>query len=128
MNIELWVESYSSPDILDFEGWSPQDTESFVFLLEMEVGRSGSTGTDLFTVLVASPNGIKSMSKEFILRRRGCILVDCYSWEKIRKEIDRIVEHCSSETWEECIVKLQKYFIWEYEDMGKTKEQGYPLL
>ena len=41
-----------------------------------------------------------------------------YSWDQLRGRIQGIVSVCgaSANTWEEALLRLRRYFWWEYDD------------
>ena len=116
-NLDLFVADYSSPDI-DIESWSPVPTEPVYFLLEFSVGVRGDPASDVFYVIVATPEGLRSRSVggELVISARGTIVVSDYSWSATRSAVEAIIRDCASPTWVESVMKLQRFFHWEYED------------
>ena len=114
-NIKLKVQDFYSPDI-EVHSWEPEAPESVRFLLELEIGEAGDEKRDLFQVLVATPEGLRAAAREGVIADRATIVISDYSWLQIQHAVQGIVERCEAPTWEEAVLKLQRYFRWEYED------------
>lgn len=114
-SITLKVNDYYSPDI-EIHSWEPDSAEQVRFLLELEVGEAGDDRKDLFQVVVATPEGLRASATGPIIADRATIVVSEYSWGQVRRTVEQIVERCQAPTWEESVLKLQRYFRWEYEE------------
>ena len=117
MGLELEIKDWYSSEIQEVWNWSPKDKSMVYLTLEIEIGEVGKAGT-LFQTVVATPMGISSQGKtdSGILSDRNLLLVDDYRWEIVEKRLMDIVKKCSANTWDESIQRLQRYFLWEYED------------
>ena len=115
--IELELRSLGSPDV-EFHAWEPSTNAEVFFLVEMEIGEAGVDGTDLFQVVVATPEALRAKSKAeaITIRERSTLVVSNYDWHEIKKSLESIVRKCESENWAVSTLKLQRYFNWEYED------------
>ena len=113
--IRLEVQNFYSPDV-EIHSWEPESLEEVRFLLEMEVGEVGKEGKDLFQVLIATPEGLRSAAVDPVIAERATILVSEYSWVQVRRTIEQILKRCEGPTWVESVLRLQRYFRWEYED------------
>ena len=115
--IKPFIDDWVSPDIDNVWIWTPEESKEVCFLLEINIGFEGSTGTDLYQVMVATPEGLKEKKKsDNIIPGRHYIIILEYDWETIESYITKLVESCSSETEEETNNKLCRFFHWEYED------------
>ena len=114
-SITLQVQDFYSPDV-DVYSWEPDSVEQVFFLVELEIGEAGDKRSDLFQVIVATPEGLRAAARELVVADRATIVVSEYSWAQVRRIIERIVERCQAPTWEESVLRLQRYFMWEYED------------
>ncbi|WP_375773343.1 immunity 8 family protein [Archangium gephyra] len=113
--VELEIRSWSSPDV-DFKAWRPDDRSDVFFLLEMEIGVAGEAGMDVFQVVVSTPEGLRARSSKPVVRERATLILADYSWDLLRRTCVEIVARCAAASWEESVLRLQRYFMWEYED------------
>lgn len=120
-HVELEIKSWHSPDV-DLPGWSPARSSEVKFLLEIEIGQKDHPSRDLFHVVVATPEGLRHYGRgKQLLAERATLVLAEYSWTILRSSVEAIVKRCQSATWEESLLKLQRYFAWEYEDYVLTK-------
>lgn len=113
----LELRSLSSPDA-DPDDWLPDDNRVLI-LLQLEVGVVGQLGADTFNVVVATPEGLSSLAQDDelgALAHRATIVVREFTWKKVRTVLEGILRQCVAPTWSESVLKLQRYFQWEYED------------
>ena len=117
-NERLEVKSYWSPDIESLWGWEPEDNSVF-YLLEMNIGIKGEAASDVYSVIVATPEGISR------LRERGgrsvfsgihkVLLLDFYRWEDVRKLIEGKLSGIKNVDALSSANELMVFFNWEYE-------------
>lgn len=114
----LEIKDIVSVDISKVWEWHPKKLAEIYFVLEMEIGYKSKDSADVFQVIVATPEAIRSREKHLpnYIPGRKYFIVLSYSWADLEKELTKIVEGCSAETWEESVKKLSRYFLWEYED------------
>ena len=105
----------SSPDII-MENFTALAGGSVYFLLELEIGVVRDPRGDIFQVLIATPDGLRQNATREVITDRSTIIFAEFSLSILRKEIDTILKRCSGKSWEESVIKLQRYFRWEYED------------
>ena len=113
--IDLDIKSCSSPDI-DVQRWIPTDPQEVCFLLELDIGLLGNHRSDVFSLVVATPKGLTAKQKRPVLVERATVVVSEYSWPFVIRAIEDIVRRCEGRNWNESVLKLQRYFRWEYED------------
>lgn len=119
------VKSYHSPDV-DIHQWTPDDTSNVRFLLEMEIGPTAEAGADLFQVVVTTPAGLSDLGTSAppeVLIGRALIVMNEFSWPTLRTWVEEVVGICSANSWTECTQKLQRFFLWEYEDYAPGEER-----
>lgn len=114
-NIKLKVHDYYSPEV-EVHSWAPESPDSVKFLLELEIGEAGDESKDLFQVVVATPEGLRAGAGDGVIADRATIVVSEYSWIQVQRAVEQIVERCEAPTWEEAVLRLQRFFRWEYED------------
>ena len=98
--------------------WEPGAREDVWFVVEFNVGDVGEAASDLFQVMVATPESLRA------LRHRGgrphnakiLLMEGEVSWEAVVTELRRVVESCDEGNMRWSIDKLRKHFQWEYEN------------
>lgn len=115
--ISLEVRSWSSPDV-ELGSHTEVMREAAYFLVELEIGEAGVDGADVFYVVVTTPEAlrVKATEGDPVLRDRATLVVSDFDWPRIRATLERIVETCAAKDWRESVLRLQRYFKWEYED------------
>jgi hypothetical protein len=113
--IQLEVKRLSSPDV-EVDRWEPKAKDDVYFVLELEIGIVGDRRADLFHVIVATPEGLRRFATTEVISERSTLVLADFSWPLTHKTIKNIVQRCESPGWAESLVKLQRYFHWEYED------------
>jgi Immunity protein 8 len=114
--IKLELRGISSPDVSPDE-WVPIGNRAYV-LLQLEIGVVGESGGDTFDVIVATPDGLSGARDDAIgaLAQRATIVVRRFSWETVYVILNDIIRRCESDAWDDSVLRLQRYFKWEYED------------
>lgn len=105
----------SSPDV-ELWTWNPHSDSDVLFLLEMEIGDKAADGADLFYVVIATPEGLRSDSPRSVLVERATLVFSEFSWDIVKTTLQNILTRCSGDSWNAAVVRLQRYFQWEYED------------
>lgn len=112
--IRLYAKSITSPDIE--LGVEPSRSDVCV-LLQVEIGASGDERADVFSCVVATPDGVKRLpDANGIVCDRALLVVTEFSWELVAAWLDAVLLKCSSQDWQTSVGLLQRYFKWEYED------------
>jgi hypothetical protein len=98
--------------------------EDVYYPLELTIGIKGDKRGDVFQVLVATPEAIRSRfsSTKKCLTGRHVLLVTEHDWPSITKYCESIVGQCADETWEKVAVCLSRFFRWEFEDYTQGEE------
>jgi len=115
--MQLEVKDFYSPDIEDIWLWEPGENEQVCFLLELSIGDAFSDASDIFQVVVATPEGLKKRSG-FVLADRATMVIREFDWDRLMQFINTVLSNCAEESWSKAVVKLQKYFEWEYDDFS----------
>jgi hypothetical protein len=112
----LTIKSLSSPDV-SIDSWQPEST-AVCFLLELEIAEEGDERADLFQVVVATPEGLRRLPADAnaVLSDRGALILAEFSWPRLHATLHRILRECGAEDWSAAVLRLQRYFLWEYED------------
>lgn len=115
---KLEIKHYWSPDIYDPWTWEPVDNNVF-YLLEMNIGMSGEDASDIYSVVVATTEGVFSLKDKsnMLNRQYKLILVDEYSWERVRSILNCIISNIEMISNVYISQELCKHFYWEYDSM-----------
>lgn len=116
--MKLEIRDWMSPDVVDVWNWVPKTPEDVHFLLEVDIGEAGETGTYIFQVLVATPEGVEWLKRtysDWSLPDRGLLVLTKYSWEALEEQVQTIVKSCEGCTWRDVVKCLHPHFHWEYE-------------
>ncbi|HVV50847.1 MAG TPA: Imm8 family immunity protein [Polyangia bacterium] len=113
--IELVINTLSSPDI-EIDVCTPNASDDVFFLLELEIGAVGGESADLFQILVATPEGLRSRGQGDVISERALLVVSKFSWKLVHSTLSRIVNRCAKKNWIDSVSSLQRYFEWEYEE------------
>lgn len=110
------LKQLSSPDI-DLNNYWPEDENNFGFLLEASIGLEHEGGADVFSIMVCTPDWIKS---EYLSRKnvwgRHMLIVFNYDLDEIKKVIIRYIENCTGDNWLAIAQKISRVGAWEFED------------
>ena len=115
MKIEtIEIKAYDSTDV-DVSWWTPDHYEDVYFPVELTIGAEGSEAGDLFRVLVATPEGLRKHGRGQVLAERATLILDDVSPKLLREALESIVRRCDTGSWTESVLRLQRYFSWEFE-------------
>lgn len=117
MKLKLEIRGMDSADVTPY-AWSPDSRDDVFFALSLEIGSAGVPGTNIFQVLVVTPEGLRGHAGDkSIVSDRACIVLsDFLSWKDLRTQLQTIVDKCAEGNWADSVARLQRYFLWEYED------------
>ena len=112
----LEIKSLSSPDI-EVGGSEVVPPKQVYFLIQIEIGEHGDERRDVFQVMVTTPEALRARkaAESSVLSDRATLIVSELSWNKLIDELARIVDSCRASSWQESVLKLQRFFRWEYE-------------
>jgi hypothetical protein len=124
MAIRLRILDFHSPDVESLARWMPDDPSAVYLLVEMSIGEQGARAADLFSVMAATPEGLSRRARgdSVVISERGLVVVSEFDWPAIRQHLEAIVRRCEADTWVECVLRLQRFFMWEYEDMVQEED------
>lgn len=116
---KLEVKSFFSSDVdACIYHWQPEDPDVVCIQFSIDIGVEGQEASDDFQTVVATPKGlVEAMTIHNINSfDRNLMVYKIYSFDQVKKDIESIVAKCQCDTFEESTLKLQRYFLWEYED------------
>jgi hypothetical protein len=114
----LEVKYYWSPDIGNPWEWMPHDNE-VLYLLEMSIGIVDATAADIYSVTVATPEGISRLDADsrYFSEISKILLIKQYSWMGVTQIIDSVLSGVDASSQLRIQEDLGKYFHWEYQSM-----------
>jgi Immunity protein 8 len=122
------IKTFTSPDVahLSMRQRTPQKAGDVYYLIEMAIGPVGEKAADIFAVMIATPEALlaRKRSRPLVISDRALVVVKSFRWKEIEKKLRSIVELCSGSSWNESVLRLQRYFLWEYEDFRKEPATG----
>ncbi len=123
MTIKLEIKDIWSSDVENVNRWVPDDRSTVFIQIYIAIGVEGDERADNFQLVVATPTGIRKWAEEYkldLVLKRNVFVYREFSWKSLKRDIDAVVKKCESDTWNESVLKLQRYFLWEYEDYTKV--------
>ena len=116
---KLEVKSFFSSDVdTSIYHWQPDDPEVVFIQLSIAIGVEGEEASDDYQTVVATPKGIEEAMTAHNVKSfdRNLMVYKFYSFDQVKEDIETIAANCQCDTYEESTLKLQRYFLWEYED------------
>jgi len=106
------IKSIGSPDLE--EPRLPENPSNCQILIEAVIGTTDIDGGDLFSFLVITPAALGDVG----LPRwgRGLMIVDSFSWDAVRRLLDRLLDHSAADDWHTIAMNLSKELDWEFEN------------
>ena len=109
-NVLLKLLSISSSKTNDLESWKPVSLEDTIICLDLEIG--DNKGSNMFYVIAATPQALKHHKVNS--KKNKTLIISDYRFSDILKMIEKIINTCSQNTWDESCQELSKHFHWEY--------------
>jgi hypothetical protein len=124
MLLRLTIQGYYSSDVENLSTWTPASLEEVYYPLQLSIGIRGDKRADIFQVIVATPEAIRSRFSRTTrcLAGRHILLVAEHDWPSIAKYCESIVDQCADDTWEKAAGRLSRFFRWEFEDYTQSDE------
>lgn len=98
------------------ETWVPY-SDDWGLPFEMSIGSVGSSGADIFQVLVCSPAWIVREAREgAIVDGRHHLIVASYDFDRLHAYLRGRVSQVQGATWGEVAERLARFARWEFED------------
>lgn len=112
----LVIRAISAWGVPNIRTWEPPDPKQFAEVITLNIGFRANSGSDIFSIRVATPAGLGAMSsKNGVIATRPLLIVDEYDYENLAKWLEATVAECDSEVWTEAVEKLRRYFDWEFD-------------
>tara|TARA_R110002111_G_scaffold100976_6_gene156542 strand:+ start:102550 stop:102933 length:384 start_codon:yes stop_codon:yes gene_type:complete len=121
--MKLEISNFSTMLIPEAWDWVPKQADEVYFSCEFNIEPDDcSAAGHNFFIIVATPEGLAKKAMEFdttdekFIIDRNLIIMKNYSWGAFVDHLNEIVTACTRETWNESVLCLQRYFLWEFED------------
>lgn len=106
-----------SSDIDNLQNFVPQIPDLFEIAISLEIGIEGEIAQEIFQISIITPKWLLSNCKtDEVFIPRHYLIVQRYNYQKIIEKFNQICKHCSGVNWDDCSLKLSRYFQWEFED------------
>ena len=103
------LKEFSSSDV-DLKDYWPEDEKNFGFWTCLMIGPENSEGSEIFQLLICTPDWLKS---EYVEHQpvwgRHMLIVFEYDLAKIKATIERYVDSCSGSDWQSISLKLSPF-------------------
>lgn len=114
---QLEVKSYWSPDIHNPWGYKPWGNK-VIFSLEIEIGFTNEKTRAVYSIIVATPEGLNSLTPDHILFHRASkiLLVKSYFWDQITSIIKQKLASITineQTAWDDIHYQLSRIFYLE---------------
>jgi hypothetical protein len=116
----LAIKSLSSPDV-EIDAWQPDPDQGVYVLLQVEIAEAGDNRADVFSIMVATLEGLRQHGRGEVISDRATLILSRFSWPAVRQWLDATLARCGGRDWNESVLRLQRYFRWEYEDFAQAE-------
>ena len=119
MAVQAELRSLDCTDIpdADWEGWRPDDPETFGVEVTAGVGPAGAEGCEWFSFWVCTPGWVaveERLPKDFAFSRY--LLIRRWDSVLVERAIGDLIRRTRGDSWTEVAAKLSRYAKWEFED------------
>ena len=118
------IKNIMSSDIDNLVNYTPVPPDTFEISLSLDIGLENQEGAEIFQVSVYTPKWflINCRNSEVFIPRHSLIVLK-YDYSEIEKNLNDICKMCEGNNWDECSLKLSRYFLWEFEDYMDSKRE-----
>lgn len=114
---QLEIKGFHCSDIESLEKWKPPDNCVF-YSLDMNIGYRGEDGCDIYSVMIATREGIAQLKRYHLNCPYKIILIEKYSWQQVKDIIQNILDNAKQIINQmDAQLYLCRSFSWEYEGM-----------
>ncbi len=119
------IKGFYSPDVEHLPNWVPSRDQDVFVNIELSIGTKDRDGTDIFQVVVATPEAIRKRIDKMggLLSGRGLLVVAHYDWKEIFRHCQNLVTHSGGDTWSQICEHLSRHFLWEFENYVESREE-----
>jgi hypothetical protein len=111
------IKDIHSPDIPNPSTYKPANPDNFGFLIQLFIGPKDGDGSESFDIIICTPQWLSERyNKQDIIMGRHHLIVFEYNYERIIQRINKYLQHCKGETWQQVAEKVARLGLWEFED------------
>ncbi|TNH21256.1 Imm8 family immunity protein [Testudinibacter sp. TR-2022] len=107
---------------IDFNGYILNKDEAQIAILNssyfislcLSIGEKGKEGADFFNVDIFNTGWVRE--KKMVFGGNSFIFDDFDDFDDIEKYIKEFIGSIYGDSWSDVLIKLRRYFLWEYED------------
>jgi hypothetical protein len=93
-----------------------EEEKDFFVSITLAIGPENEEGADLFYFYVVSPARlVKILSGKSFVLGKDKIILEKFDQNLVEREITKILEQCSRNTWSETAQALNRFLFWEYD-------------
>jgi len=97
----------------------PRDPSNCWVQVTATIGPSDAAGGDNFDFVVATPRAFELRGE--LCWGRGLLLMNEFSWDAVRRMLQRLLAHAVRPTWSEVAAELNKELLWEFDRCAEHK-------
>jgi hypothetical protein len=108
------IQRDSLSDLADF---SPKVADNFSVEIELCIGSDSSEYSNIFWLRICTAEwlGEEVIKNGKPLLARGILVVENFSFDSVHSRVCEIVHSIDADNWDELVLKLSRYFSWEFE-------------
>ncbi len=118
MSVRLTLKSVTSSEVeLGLDLWFPENNAELFLCLDLEISfNDDEIGSNMFYVTLATPESLRKFRPiNYALVKNHTLVVNNYNYQNLIEVLNSILVECTSTTYEESCILLQRYFKWEYD-------------
>ena len=117
------IKSIYSTEVDNLPNYKPNKRDEFCIDFRFIIGPMSEPGEESFDITVLTPKWLLShYDLDDIIMGRHRVIVFEYNYERLIAKINRWLEFCTGDTWEEVATKVSRIGHWEFEDYTEYKE------
>lgn len=98
----------------DFVTYAGEDDGTIAITLSLSIGPEFENGSEYFDLFICSPEWLCKYQWTSELMR-NTLLVRKYDLGEIRNIVEKYIDRCQGDSWDDIAKKLSRFFSWEYE-------------
>jgi len=101
----------------DFSAFRPDDPKSFSCGLQLLVGPYHEAGAESFQLTLCTPQWlIDNHPEDNVIVGKNLLIVLEYNYPRIVQWLNRYIERCAGETWQDVAKRVSYIGTWEFDD------------
>ncbi len=103
--------------VLDNDSSWGDTADDFWIIIQADIGPKDNKGSETFTFYATTPKHLNSkLYNNEIQIGRGLLIMNNFNVYDIKDVINRLIENCKRDTWDEVANAICRYAYWEYDD------------